>query len=70
MKPIGALRLWHEELRAGVRTPYVFDALWAAASREAQAQDFDQIGAKGVADSCRREAAEILLRSEKLRHAA
>ena len=55
-----ALELWHDERRAGLRTKTTFDALYGAASAEADAREFYGMRIPELGDSCMKRAAEII----------
>ena len=55
-----ALDLWHDELRAGLRTKTTFDALYGAACEEASAREFYAMKIPELGDSCMARAAEII----------
>jgi hypothetical protein len=57
-----ALDAWRAELKAGVRTPTTFDALWRAACLEMNALEAPT---PELADSWRREAYRIVRAAQK-----
>ena len=55
-----ALDLWHDELRAGVRTANTFDTLYRAACAEADAREFYGMRIPVLADHSIARAREII----------
>lgn len=66
----GALEMWHQQLREGRRTRLTADLLWLAAVHEAQARDYERIGAARAADEARHHAARLVLEDAIARNAA
>ena len=55
-----ALALWHNELRAGVRTPTTFDTLHRAACAEADAREFYRMRIPELGDHSMARSREII----------
>ena len=55
-----AVDLWHDEIRASLRTETTFDALYGAACEEASAREFYAMKIPELGDKCMRSAAEII----------
>lgn len=65
-QPVGALRLWHREIRAGVRSPCTDDALSRAAAWEASAEDAVRCGDMDRAGRACTRAVAILAAAAKV----
>lgn len=63
----GALVAWWSELLLGLRSRYDADALWRAACLEARARDLIREGLVAGANEDRRNAAQIILDSVRVR---
>jgi hypothetical protein len=61
MRRLPCLERWQRELATGDRTKTTFDALQRAASAEASAREWYEIGIPGLAEKELRRAAEIIL---------
>ena len=55
-----ALALWHDELRAGVRTTTTFDTLYRSACAEADAREFFEMKIPELGNACMARSREII----------
>ena len=60
-----ALEAWRAEIRAGLRTRYVFDPLWRAACEDMHALEAVRADLTGIVASCQRKAREIIRRAAR-----